>query len=268
MIRVEDQLNRFVEIVGPAKRIVSLVPSQTELLYDLGLDDKIVGRTKFCIHPETKVKSARIVGGTKNFHVERIEALRPDLILVNKEENDADRVKDLMRDFPVWVSNVKTLPEALEMIRSVGILTGTEGRANKMVETVGNRFANLNRHDNLKTAYCIWKEPMMFAGGDTFISEMLALSGYDNVFKDELRYPAKTTEALTEIGPEIVMLSSEPFPFREKHITVFREFLPNAKIILVDGSYFSWYGSRLLNAPEYFNRLNEQVYTRSASEND
>ncbi|HEY6900674.1 MAG TPA: helical backbone metal receptor [Puia sp.] len=241
-------------------RIVSLVPSQTELLYTLGLEHEVVGITKFCIHPTPWFRTKTRVGGTKNVHTEIIDTLKPDLILANKEENDKQQVEDLATRYPVWVSDVKTLSDALEMIRSVGALTCRAQAAEDLAIEIQQRFAAIEPANGpLTAAYLIWRNPYMAAGGDTFIHDMLKYCGYTNFFASETRYPTTTLEALAGSGCETLLLSSEPYPFAQKHIPEIRQQLPNVHIQLVDGQLFSWYGSRLLEAPAYFAGLRQQA---------
>ena len=237
-------------------KIVSLVPSITELLFDLGLADQIVGRTKFCIEPGDQVKNVSIVGGTKNFHVDRIQKLDPDLIIANKEENDRERIEALIPDYPVHVTEVKTLKDALEMIVDVGKLTGVTSTAQQLVTAISSHFHDLvTEQPSILAAYVIWNDPIMVAGGDTFISDMMERAHFNNVYQDHERYPEVTPEELHASGCELLLLSSEPFPFKEKHLIDYQERFPPIRPILVDGKYFSWYGSRLMKAPEYFKQL-------------
>lgn len=259
-----DQMNRNVEIPSTPKRIISLVPSQTELLFDLGLDEHIVGITKFCIHPADKVKLKVKIGGTKQLNINLIKELNPDLIIGNKEENERAQVEELMQHFPVWMSDINDLPGALDMIQKVGDLTGKSVAGANMVQSITNRFAGLPvASGNLKVAYLIWKKPYMVAGKGTFIDSMLNKCGLINAFDME-RYPEVSVEEFIAAKPDIVMLSSEPYPFKEKHIDEFKALMPNVEVIVVDGEMFSWYGSRLLQAPTYFEKLiadNQQLIT-------
>ncbi|MBS0031928.1 helical backbone metal receptor [Chitinophaga sp. 22321] len=251
-----DQLNRSITLARPPQRIISLVPSQTELLYSLGLDKEVVGITKFCVHPLTWFREKTRVGGTKNIHRHIIDQLKPDLIIANKEENLASDVEPLMKDYPVWVSNIQTLEDAYEMITGIGAITHREAAATALLTQIKAGFAALPVQANrVPTAYLIWRDPWMVAGGDTFIHEILGVCGLHNVFAGELRYPAVTAAQLASSGCELVLLSSEPYPFREKHIAELRAILPAARIMLVDGEMFSWYGSRLLEASTYLKNL-------------
>lgn len=255
-----DQMQRTITLERPPVRIVSLVPSQTELLHDLGLENEVVGITKFCVHPESWFRSKARVGGTKQLHFEKIAALQPDLIIGNKEENEQQQIETLMQEFPVWMSNIHDLSEAMTMIRAIGTLTSREEKANAIAAAIESRFQQLEQEIQTQpmrsAAYFIWKNPWMTAGHRTFIDHLLERCRLRNVFeKEESRYPEVTLEQLRDASPEVVLLSSEPYPFKEKHITEIQEVLPHAAIRTVDGELFSWYGSRLLEAPAYFNKL-------------
>lgn len=237
------------------KRIVSLVPSQTELLVDLGLEEQLVGITKFCIHPDKTYKSISKVGGTKDFNIEKIRALQPDLIIGNKEENEEKGILALMQEFPVWMSDIKTFEDALQMIDGIGELTGTSSQSQKIRTGIEHNFEALSVSPKNKTiAYLIWKGPYMLAGQDTFIHQMIGKMGLQNACAEN-RYPEYSPEALTALNPDYIFLSSEPYPFKEKHMEEFRSLCPNAKVLIVDGEAFSWYGSRLLQSPDYFREL-------------
>lgn len=247
---------RELVLVQKPVRIVSLVPSQTELLYDLGLDEEVVGITKFCVHPESWFRSKARVGGTKQLHYDKIAALQPDLILANKEENTREIVDTLAKDYPVWVSDIHNLPEAIQMIQEIGVLTGRQQRAAEIVSGITGAFQQLPKAAvPVPVAYFIWRNPWMTVGNDTFIHHMLQQLGWQNVFGDQARYPEVTLEQLAARKPAKVLLSSEPYPFKEKHIAEIKTVLPQAEVLLVDGEMFSWYGSRLLKAPAYFASL-------------
>lgn len=258
-----DQLGRKINISAPPQRIISLVPSQTELLFDLGLENSIVGITKFCIHPASKVRQYPIVGGTKNLRLSTIIDLQPDLILANKEENEKGQIQQLEEKFPVWVSDVSNLEDAFQMIAGISRATGTELMGQQWLETLQDaqrhwhqKAASLSR---LRVAYLIWKSPLMVAGSQTFIQAMLDEAGFINVFQDRPRYPEISSEELLERSPDLIFLSSEPYPFSEKHLAEFRAMAPHSKIKMVDGEMFSWYGSRLLKSFTYFEQLRDMI---------
>lgn len=255
-----DQLGRTIELSQPPERIISLVPSQTELLYDLGLEEQLIGITKFCIHPEKWFRTKVRVGGTKQLHLEKIKELQPDLIIANKEENMQEQIEELAKDFPVWISDVNTLDDAYRMIRSIGDITNKTTEAGKMIDEIRENFLQLQTINHKpQTCYLIWKDPYMTIGGDTFISNMMKHAGFENIFASYQRYPEITVEQLKTENCKLLLLSSEPFPFQQKHIDELQPLLANTKILLVDGEMFSWYGSRLLKAPAYFRQLQNQV---------
>jgi ABC-type Fe3+-hydroxamate transport system substrate-binding protein len=255
-----DQLAREIAIDGIPQRIVSIVPSQTELLSDLGLDEQVVGITKFCIHPNDWFRTKTRVGGTKQLNIEKIKELQPDLILANKEENEKEQVEALSENFPVWVSDIHDLDDALQMINAVGELTGTKSKATIIRNEIEQNFSALvTPAEQFAACYLIWREPYMTIGGDSFISEMMTRTGFDNIFKNETRYPVVTIDQIKNASCKFLLLSSEPYPFKEKHIEELQYHLPNTRIFLVDGEMFSWYGSRLIKAAAYFHQLQQQV---------
>ncbi len=252
-----DMLGRKMEVNYPPQRIISVVPSQTELLYDLGLDKEVVGVTKFCVHPAEWFRSKVRVGGTKQLNIDKIISLKPDLIIANKEENlQAQIEEELAHIVPVWVSDIQSIDQALTMIQQIGILVNKEQAANELVTDIADGFKIMRKAATpLKVAYFIWRDPWMSIGGDTFINNILEMIGWQNVLKDELRYPEISLEQLVSYKPDIVLLSSEPFPFKEKHIAEINAVLPRVKVLLVDGEMFSWYGSRMLKAIPYLESL-------------
>jgi ABC-type Fe3+-hydroxamate transport system substrate-binding protein len=251
-----DQLGRTISLQNSPKRIISIVPSQTELLFNLGLDQEIAGITKFCVHPKKWFRSKPRVGGTKHLNLKIIHELNPDLIIANKEENTKEQIDELQKHFLIWISDIKTLDDALVMIFSVGEITGKQTAAKKIVSQINKNFEELKpKIKKIRTTYFIWRNPYMAAGGDTFINEMMNYCGFDNIFANADRYPETNLEELLKKNCELLLLSSEPFPFKEKHIEELKSQLPGVKIVLVDGEMFGWYGSRLIHAPLYFSRL-------------
>lgn len=262
-----DQQGSKIQLNSFPKRIISLVPSQTELLFDLGLNQEIIGITKFCIHPNEKVKSKEKIGGTKNLNLEKILFLQPDLIIGNKEENEKYQIEFLQSRFPVWMSDIVTLEDSYEMIHQVGLITNTPIQAKKLISTIKNNFNSFspiikstNHQITQSIAYLIWQNPYMCAGSNTFVNTILELIGFKNVFANKTsRYPETTTEELKQLQPNYIFLSSEPFPFKEKHIQELQKICPQAKIMLVDGEAFSWYGSRLQHTPKYLQNLLSEI---------
>jgi ABC-type Fe3+-hydroxamate transport system substrate-binding protein len=259
MPEFRDQLNRVIRLADTPKRIISIVPSQTELLFFIGLDIEVVGITKFCIHPADKFIITEKVGGTKQLDIDKIRLMAPDLIIANKEENDRAQVEQLMQICPVWISDINNLDSALQMITTIGNMVGRQEQAVNLCAEINNRFNAIKKTDtNLRIAYLIWRKPYMIAGTGTYINSMLQMCGFINVTQQE-RYPTVSAEELIEMNPDVVLLSSEPYPFGQKHIDEFKTMLPYARVILVDGELFSWYGSRLLHAAGYFKQLIDGV---------
>jgi ABC-type Fe3+-hydroxamate transport system substrate-binding protein len=237
------------------KRIISLVPSITELLFSLGLEDETIAITKFCVHPKQWHKIKTRIGGTKNVQIDTIKNLQPDLIICSKEENVKEQIDELAENFPVLLTDVKTYDDALEMIKTVGKICRKEKEAIKIANNIELNFSTLKIEKEIQTAYLIWHKPYMTIGNDTFINAMMQKVGLVNVFAKETRYPIIITENLMERKPNLILLSSEPYPFKQEHINELQTHLPDAKIVLADGEFFSWYGSRMLDAPKYFQTL-------------
>lgn len=248
-------------------RIISLVPSQTELLFDLGLDEEVVGITKFCIHPKSWFETKTRVGGTKQLNMETIHSLKPDLIIANKEENVKEQVEELAKDYDIWVTDINNLSDATQMIQDIGEMTHTEEKAYQIQKEILQTFAALSKTTTQfkrpKAAYFIWKDPYMVAAGDTFIHEMLFYCGIENVFAKETRYPEVDLKSLKARKCSLILLSSEPYPFKEKHQQEIEALLPGIPVLLVDGEMFSWYGSRLSLAAAYFEKLRIKIQSLS-----
>jgi len=250
-----DQLGNQITISHSPQRIISLVPSQTELLYDLGLEQQVAGITKFCVHPPHWLAEKQVVGGTKNFRFDIIEKINPDLIIGNKEENYKEGIGQLQEKFPVWMSDIVSLPQAMEMISGIGAVTSKETKAAEIIHSITTAFSHIKKRPQKRALYLIWRKPWMAAGADTFIHAIIELLGLVNCLETKPRYPELSDDEIRSLAPEVIFLSSEPYPFAEKHRDELMALCPSAKIMLVDGEMFSWYGSRLLKAPQYFNSL-------------
>ncbi|MGK2861988.1 MAG: ABC transporter substrate-binding protein [Chitinophagaceae bacterium] len=258
-----DQTGKTIFLPSPPLRIISLVPSQTELLFDLGLQNQIAAITRFCVHPKEFYHLKPRVGGTKKLNLDSIHQLQPDLIIANKEENVREQGEECAIHYPVWVSDVKNLTDAYEMISQIGSITDKVVEASQMISTIKASFmqfsVQLHAVKKMNSCYLIWNNPYMTIGGDTFIHSMLEIAGFENAFKKESRYPEITIREMNEKNLEMLLLSSEPFPFNEKHKDELQVMLPQTKIILVDGEMFSWYGSRLVKSAAYFEKLLPQI---------
>lgn len=262
MAWVSDQMGFELEVPSPPKRIVSLVPSQTELLAYLGLEKQVVGITRFCTEPESWFKQKARIGGTKDLHIEKILALAPDLVLGNKEENEKAAIEALKKEVPVWLSDVHDLDSALSMIGHVSKICGKEEEGLVLQKAIQTAFAKLKPLSRpKKVAYFIWRKPWMLVGSNTFIDAMLQGLGFENVGRQfSGRYPSLSDAQLSALDADWYLLSSEPYPFGTKHQEELEALVqPGGKSWLVDGALFSWYGSRLLQSPGYFSRLLAQI---------
>lgn len=242
------------------KRIVSLVPSQTELLYDLNLEDSIVGITKFCIHPPHAKKNKQIVGGTKNIHPDKIKALNPDIILCNKEENTKEIVEICTAIAPTHVSDIFDLNDSKNLIRTYGSFFSKTQEALDLIQQINTqqkKFESfIKGKPEFKVAYYIWRNPWMVAAKNTFIDYLLTVNRFENIYKDLERYPIVSLESLnSKMNVDFILLSSEPYPFKEEHALEIKKQTNVTNVVFVDGEMFSWYGSRLAKAFDYFKQL-------------
>lgn len=264
LVNYKDQMDYVISVPQQLKRIVSLVPSQTEFLCDLGLENQIVGITKFCIHPNSCYQTKVRVGGTKDFNFETIKLLQPDIIIANKEENEKDLLFKLKQKYPVWISDIINLEQSLDMMFRLGEMFQKKQEAASIVNQIADQFSALKPLTQSKrVAYFIWRKPYMSVNKDTFIHDMLQRCGFENCFAmSSTRYPSVTAEDLKAADPEIIFLSSEPYPFQQKHFEEIRNVCPQARIFLVNGEMFSWYGSRLSKSPAYFNKLCDKIQSQ------
>ncbi|WP_165732336.1 ABC transporter substrate-binding protein [Polaribacter sp. 20A6] len=256
----QDQIRRILTFDKTPKRIICLVPSLTELLVDLGLETSIIGVTKFCIHPNHLKETKTIVGGTKSIHIDKIRALQPDIILCNKEENTKEVVENCEKIAPTHVSDIFTIDDNLELIKQYGMLFSVENKASEIILKINSELAIFNEFiknkEPKKVVYFIWKTPWMAVGSNTFINYLLDLSKFDNIYQYKERYPEiDLDEMKLQSELDFIFLSSEPYPFKKEHLAEVENYTKNAKAVLVDGEMFSWYGSRLIKAFEYFKTL-------------
>lgn len=234
-------------------RIISLVPSLTELLFYFGLKDRLAGRTRFCIHPKPDVEDIPIIGGTKNPRLDAIWEADPDFILANKEENRKEDIEELKRHFHVHLTQIATIEDALIAIHRLGKVFGRQEKAKDLTSGVTKLLEQRPEEPPLRTAYLIWRDPWMTVGSDTYIHDVMRHWNLENVFEDKQRYPKIKLDSIKQRNPELVLLSSEPFPFKEKHVDEVKEYLPDTRVLTVEGEWFSWYGSRMIHA---FDKLN------------
>lgn len=261
-----DHLNRELQIPDSPKRIISICPAITETLFAIGAAEQVVGRTKFCIFPKDEVESLPHVGGTKDVSIDKVRDLKPDLILAEKEENTKEIVEALSEIAPVVVFEVQTIEHSYRLIQDLGEVTGHLEQAKTIASDAKLAFERLPKLQNSRVLYFIWRKPYMVVGNTTYIQSVLEHLGLENAAKHlEGRYPALTPELLKELAPDAILLSSEPFPFSEKHQKEFATILPDTPILLVDGEMF-WYGSKMLEASPYYALLVDQLREVAANE--
>lgn len=247
-----DQLSNKVFVNQPIRKIVSTVPSQTELLFFLGMENKISGITNFCTHPADKIVNICKIGGTKNLNISKIFQLKPDIIIAGKEENDKDQINKLKQLFPVWISDVNSYSDAIAMIQKLGLLFDQSDLAINLVKQIQKGFNKVRTKPKPKIVYLIWRDPYMTVGSNTFINDIFIKIGFENLFNHLQRYPVITIDELKNSQPEFILLPSEPYPFKDIHINEFNKICPNSNVLLVNGEMFGWYGNRLAVATTYF----------------
>jgi len=258
-MKLVDQTHHPINLSKPAKRIISLVPSQTEYLSYLGLNTEVIGITKFCVHPSEWFKQKQRIGGTKQINIDHVIGLQPDLVIANKEENTKEDIEALRQHFQVYTSDIACIADMFQMMRDIGDLTHKKSEAIALCEALKKDFSDLPKFKGT-VLYLIWKSPFMAAGTDTFIHTMLQLIGLKNAHETNRRYDEISEKAIIDLNPDYIFLSSEPYPFTQVHISDIQKYT-TAKVVLVDGEMFSWYGSRLQNFKAYVNdTLEKQMH--------
>jgi len=247
-------MGREVRFSERPKTVISTVPSQTELFSDLGIGNNVLAITSYCVHPSGWLESKPIIGGTKKLDITEILRLSPDVVIANKEENQKEQIEELARHVPVWISDVRDFTTAVDFIKSMGVLLDVEEKAQAIIQSIIQERNSITPLNKVKTLYFIWRKPYMVAGSNTFINSTLSHCGFSNIAEVDT-YDQISHHEMVRLNPEFILLSSEPFPFAEKHKEEISEILPNAKVILVDGEMFSWYGSRMSLSFQYFQNL-------------
>jgi len=269
---------------GPLQKsfsVISLVPSWTETLFYLGLTaEEILGRTDYCVHPPAKVRDIEKLGGPKDPNLDRVFELNPDLIIVDREENrreDVERMDTYWGVSRVFATGPTTVNQALETVGQLGLLLNSRDRARELVENVRSWMTRLVRQDRGTVVYLVWEDPLIAATRQTYIGDVLETLGYKNVLEGShladvkkesgMAYPVVTLEEVIRLRPETIFLPTEPFPFRRMHVDRLRtqihqldsKYAENVDIRIVNGEYFSWYGSRMIPAFRYFVRHQMQL---------
>lgn len=239
----KDSLSTELHFDQRPQRVISLVPSITEWLIDMGVE--VVGRTKFCVHPEEKVADIPVIGGTKNFRFDTIERLTPDLIIGNKEENYKEGIQRLRESNPVWMTVINSFSDAIDCFDQLSDCLAIAARWQEKRTLLLERYEGLKKEKSGSVIYLIWLDPWMAVGQQTYVNSFLEATGYENRIKLD-RYPTLTIEEIKKQAPDYLFLSSEPFPFKQQHVEQLHAQLPNTTVRLVNGEYYSWYGTRLL----------------------
>ncbi|MDX2172934.1 MAG: helical backbone metal receptor [Bacteroidota bacterium] len=257
MLIYTDQLNNKLKLTSTPKRIISIVPSQSEFLWEIGIRKELIGITKFCIHPNKMFTSIERVGGTKKLNFKKIRALKPDLIIANKEENNQQEIELLQKEFNVWISDIYNFKDAFKMMEKLSIILNKEAETQKLITDIKASLRPIKNIFKQKTvAYFIWNKPYMLAASNTYINFILNYLGLTNATESMQRYPEVDNDALKKLNPNLCFLSSEPFPFKQKHVLELQQILPNSKILIVDGEVFSWYGPRMVHLADFVKQIN------------
>ena len=278
-LTIVDALGRPFTVGEPPERILSLVPSLSEALFAFGLGERITGVTRFCVEPREGVAGKAKVGGTKTLDVAAVEALRPDLIIASAEENRAEDVHRLIEGgWPVFVTLPTTVRGAIDLLEQIAVLTDSIEAARPIIQDAeqalaGVRAANAGR-EPLRVFCPIWRNPYMTIGPDTYMHDVIAVSGGRNVFEGRPeRYPRVELAEMAVLNPEVILLPSEPYRFRQRHLADFAPFSDVAavrreNILLVDGRMLSWYGPRIGRSLQDLSALLEGARRQSGSEED
>lgn len=251
MRKMTDHVGRTIEIAISPKRIISLCPAITTTLFSIGLDKEIIGRTRYCLFPENKVEQLEVVGGTKDINLEKIRTLNPDLIIAEKEENTEEIVLQLEKEFPVYVFEVQSIEDNDRMIQDLGQLTNKETASARLREQILQALGSLPNLQGKKVAYMIWQNPFMVVGDDTYINALLGAMNLVNPFTAvEGRYPVVTLEDLQQMDLDYLLLATEPFRFKERHVEKMASLLTTVQVSLIDGEMF-WYGVNMIDGANY-----------------
>ena len=249
-----DDIKRTVNFLSPPATIVSLCPSVTETLCDLGLSEKIIGITDYCIHPKDIVKNINKVGGTKTVSITKVKTLKPEIIFAVKEENSKKTIKILSEIFPCYVFDINSFSDALKMINTLGEIFSKTKNATSLSENIVKAFSKIQvTKQHVDYLYFVWKNPWMVAGNNTYIESLLSKFYLKNII-NKSKYPKIELKNISS-DPQIIFLPSEPYKFSKTDKMELQKVFPKSKILLVNGEMFSWYGSRMVKAAVYIEKL-------------
>ena len=251
-----DATGAAVVLPGPPQRIVSLVPSITEILFTLGVGPAVAGCTVYCTQPPDGVATTTRVGGEKNPKLELIRDLGADLVIANIEENLPEHVATLRSwGIPVYVTYPRTVPDGIRLLAELGAVTGAAERGAALARELDALLADVEGASRgrrpVRVFYPIWRHPYMTIGADTYAHDMLARCGGVSVFADRAsRYPTVTLDEMASAAPEVILLPDEPYRFRRVHVADFEPYpdvpaVRDGRIHLMDGKLLTWYGPRI-----------------------
>jgi ABC-type Fe3+-hydroxamate transport system substrate-binding protein len=249
-------------------KIISLVPSVTETLYTLGLEDQILAISRFCVLPADRVQLKPKVGGTKNPKLQKILEMKPDIVILNEEENrkeDADFLRE--HGIRLYVSFPRTMLQAAQMVEEMGRLFNATEKASELVGEIRNRMVTYQAPYRKRTLILIWRRPYMTVNRETYVDDVCRFFGFDNVFLTAPeRYPRLTDQEINAADPEVVLFPDEPYPFRDKHVEEFRNRFPDSRavrrnrLLLFNGTYVAWHGFGTLRALREFPALLQRLW--------
>ena len=251
-MKITDHLNRTVTLSSVPKRVVSLVPSVTETIADMGFASCLVAVTRFCKYPSDVVTTLPKIGGPKKVDIQKIVDLKPDLVVAVKEENDKEQILSLMERVPVFVFDINTIGDSFDMLDRLGAIFNRSEVSARWIRRIQEKMAHYKPGRLAqKTLYIIWKKPWMAAGKSTFIGSMMQLAGFDNMISG--RYPEIDEKEMSRA--EIILLATEPYHFKASDRAELQAKYPDKEIVIIDGEMFTWYGTHMLQAIDYFAHL-------------
>ena len=267
-IVLTDDVGREHAFHSSPRRIVSLVPSLTETIALLAGTDKLAGITRYCIHPQEKLRQIPRIGGTKDPNIDQILSADIDLVIANKEENLPQHIEALEKKLPVFITFPRSIQQTIKTVMDLGILTDARDNAEQFSHSCKAILKAIEADSAiappLKTACMIWKDPWMTVGPDTYVSDVLATLGLQNIFdSSQDRYFKTALEDVIAREPQVILLPDEPYEFGKSDKALIEDFLKaqgaKARVELIDGSSLTWFGSRTLPALGYLRKFKKSL---------
>lgn len=251
----------------PPERIVSLVPSLTETLFDLGLGDRVVGVTDFCIFPHDIPQSIPRLGGTKNPDLDSLEELAPDLVHMNVEENLPRHARRIAKRSRVFASEPRSVDDVCRLMRQLGSIHAVEGRASEWSDRIESMRASATG-SSFSFVCAIWKDPWMWCGGDTYVSGLVETTGGRNLLHERERYPRIELEEIVEMRPDRIFLPDEPYVFNESDASRIQAIALSGTRVIgpFPGHLFTWHGTRTVKGLEFLDSLPGEEVAQSGKD--